>query len=323
DVQMPTMDGFETAALIRQRPRSQHVPILFVTAINTQDRDRSRGYALGAVDYIFTPLIPEILRAKVTVFAELHRKAQQVSRQAAQLAELNSVLAEQLAEIQHLNQDLTRANSELRTETAERRRAEAKLRRAHAKLEERVQKRTVELAQANADLKREVAERQLAERRLEIQYEVTRLIADATTLDEAAPKILRAIAKHLGWEFAELWLVDDSAAGLRRDYSWTDPGLGLARAGRLVKKTVDRRERGEGIAGRVWVGAQPVWMPDLSAEPDAVTTVYTEEAGLCAAVSLPVQSAGHIYGVVNFFSRQTRPLDAEMMQILESLAAQI
>src|SRR6185369_16045264 len=117
DVQMPTMDGFETAALIRQRPRSQHVPILFVTAISTQDRDRTRGYALGAVDYIFTPIVPEILRAKVMVFAELHRQSQQVSRQAAQLAELNSVLAAHLGEIQHLNQDLTRANADLRTET--------------------------------------------------------------------------------------------------------------------------------------------------------------------------------------------------------------
>src|SRR5258708_39283992 len=105
---MPTMDGFETATLIRQRPRSQHVPILFVTAINTQERDRSRGYALGAVDYIFTPLVPDILRAKVGVFADLHRKAQQVARQAAPLTDLNSVLQTQLDEIKQRNEHLTR-----------------------------------------------------------------------------------------------------------------------------------------------------------------------------------------------------------------------
>src|SRR5258708_554361 len=141
DVQMPTMDGFETAMLIRQRPRSQHVPILFVTAIHTQERDRWRGYSLGAVDYIFTPLVPEILRAKVVVFAELHRKAQQVARQAAEVSELNGVLGEQLNAIRQLNEDLTRANAELQTETAERRRAEAKQRPPHPQLEERGQKR--------------------------------------------------------------------------------------------------------------------------------------------------------------------------------------
>src|SRR5579859_6788401 len=135
DVQMPTMDGFETATLIRQRPRSQHIPILFVTAINTQERERSRGYALGAVDYIFTPLVPEILRAKVAVFADLHRKALQVEHQAARLAQLNGVLEAQLAEIRQLHDKQAQINIDLRTETAERRRAEVKLRRASVKLE--------------------------------------------------------------------------------------------------------------------------------------------------------------------------------------------
>jgi signal transduction histidine kinase/DNA-binding response OmpR family regulator len=323
DVQMPTMDGFETAAMIRQRPRSQHVPILFVTAISTQDRDRTRGYALGAVDYIFTPIVPEILRAKVMVFAELHRQAQQLSRQAAQLADLNAVLATQLDEIRDLNLNLTQANTQLRTETGERRRAEAKLRRAHTKLEERVQKRTVELAQANTDLKHEIAERQQAERRLENQNQVTRLVADVPTLDEGIPKILAAIAQHLGWDFGELWIVDDAAGNLRRDYSWTDPRLGVGRVGRLAKKTGDRQERGEGFAGRVWASLKPQWSSDLAAEPNSVSAGYLAEAGLCAGVSLPVQSGGHFYGVNNLFRRTTRPFDPEMLQILESLAAQI
>ncbi len=114
DVNMPMMDGFETAALIRQRPRSEHTPILFVTAINTQERDRARGYALGAVDYIFTPVVPEILRAKVSVFADLSRKNQKIAAQAAQLTQLNEVLKAQLASIQGLNDELNRANAELR-----------------------------------------------------------------------------------------------------------------------------------------------------------------------------------------------------------------
>src|SRR5262245_48319106 len=65
DVVMPEMDGFDTAAMIRQHPRLEHTPIIFLTAFSTSDIDRLRGYKLGAVDYVFAPVVPEILRAKV------------------------------------------------------------------------------------------------------------------------------------------------------------------------------------------------------------------------------------------------------------------
>jgi hypothetical protein len=87
DVSMPIMDGFETAALIRQREQSSHTPIIFVTAINATETHVSRGYSLGAVDYIFSPIIPEILRAKVVVFIELFVKSQQVKRQSEWMRE--------------------------------------------------------------------------------------------------------------------------------------------------------------------------------------------------------------------------------------------
>jgi PAS domain S-box-containing protein len=81
DVSMPIMDGFETAALIRQRQESEHTPIIFVSAINASESHASRGYSLGAVDYIFAPVDPDILRSKVNVFIDLFRKTQQVKRQ--------------------------------------------------------------------------------------------------------------------------------------------------------------------------------------------------------------------------------------------------
>ncbi len=81
DVNMPDLDGFETAALIRQRKRCEHTPIIFLTAF-PDDRFAVRGYQLGAVDFIMTPVIPEILRAKVSVFVDLYRMTLQVKRQA-------------------------------------------------------------------------------------------------------------------------------------------------------------------------------------------------------------------------------------------------
>lgn len=80
DVNMPGMDGFETAAMIREHPRFVKMPIIFVTAVNTTDLDRIRGYEIGAVDYVSVPVIPEILRAKVSVFVELHRKRRELER---------------------------------------------------------------------------------------------------------------------------------------------------------------------------------------------------------------------------------------------------
>ena len=85
DVSMPGMDGFETAALIRKRINSEHTPIIFVTSIGHTENHVSRGYSLGAVDYLLTPIVPEILRAKVSVFVELHLQTELIKHQAEQL----------------------------------------------------------------------------------------------------------------------------------------------------------------------------------------------------------------------------------------------
>ncbi len=85
DINMPGMDGFETASLIRQRKSSAHTPIIFVTSFSTADVEVYRGYALGAVDYLFTPVTPEVLRSKVSVFVELARKNREIRRQSEAL----------------------------------------------------------------------------------------------------------------------------------------------------------------------------------------------------------------------------------------------
>src|SRR5690242_17324375 len=78
DVSMPDIDGFELAEMIREHPRYQRTAIIFISAVHLSDVDRIKGYQRGAVDYISVPVIPELLRAKVSVFAELHRKNQQL-----------------------------------------------------------------------------------------------------------------------------------------------------------------------------------------------------------------------------------------------------
>src|SRR4029077_17970143 len=81
DVNMPDMDGFETASLIRQRPRTPHTPIIFLPA-DPDEMHAARGYSLGAVDYMFSPFLPEVLRTKVKVFVELARMHAEVRQHA-------------------------------------------------------------------------------------------------------------------------------------------------------------------------------------------------------------------------------------------------
>ena len=89
---MPELDGFELAEMIRQHPRFQKTAIIFISAVHLTDVDRLKGYERGAVDYISVPIIPELLRAKVSVFAELHRKARQLEALNQELNRLSNSL---------------------------------------------------------------------------------------------------------------------------------------------------------------------------------------------------------------------------------------
>jgi PAS domain S-box-containing protein len=135
DVNMPGLDGFETASLIHEHPRFEKTPIIFVTAVNVSDMDRLRGYNLGAVDYVMVPVIPEIMRSKVAVLIELFRKRRELQVLNLSLAAANEALqAERAREVNQLNETLRRANAELaatnatlQAEIGERRRAEERM----------------------------------------------------------------------------------------------------------------------------------------------------------------------------------------------------
>jgi len=91
DVRMADLDGFDTAALIRQRRASERTPIIFVTAFGEAEAEMARGYALGAVDFVFSPIAPDVLRNKVAVFVDLHHKSEEIRRQAERLRRLEAL----------------------------------------------------------------------------------------------------------------------------------------------------------------------------------------------------------------------------------------
>lgn len=126
DINMPGMSGFELALMIKKRKKTAHVPIIFLTAYYNEDAHVLEGYDTGAVDYLYKPVNPLVLRSKVAVFADLHRK----------------------------NREAVNANSALSVEIDKRRRAEEELRELNQTLEDRVKARTLELQEQAARLQR-------------------------------------------------------------------------------------------------------------------------------------------------------------------------
>jgi signal transduction histidine kinase len=151
DVKMPGMDGFETAALIHDHPRFETTPIIFVTGVHVTEFDRLKGYKAGAIDYVYIPVVPEILRSKVAVLIELDRQRralQSVNKELAEsirrLEEANYALqSEKTRELEEINarlskanQELSRTNQSLESEVRERIRAENSLKDAVVKRDE-------------------------------------------------------------------------------------------------------------------------------------------------------------------------------------------
>jgi signal transduction histidine kinase len=118
DVSMPDIDGFEVAEMIRQHPRFQKTAIIFISAVHLTDLDRLRGYERGAVDYISVPIIPELLRAKVSVFAELHRRAHQLESMNEELERRAAALKLAEDELRELSAQLMRSQDEERRRIA-------------------------------------------------------------------------------------------------------------------------------------------------------------------------------------------------------------
>ncbi len=126
DVSMPVMDGFETAQMIHAHPRFENTPIIFVTGVHVSELDRLKGYELGAVDYVYVPVVPQILRSKVQVLVELHRQRLELQRLNESLARANTELdkahrklkRESASELAELNRSLAAANARLEAANA-------------------------------------------------------------------------------------------------------------------------------------------------------------------------------------------------------------
>jgi signal transduction histidine kinase len=211
DVQMPDLDGFELAAMIREHPRFQQIALIFVSAIHLSDLDRLRGYEAGGVDYVPVPVVPEVLRAKVRVFAELHRKTRALER-------LNADLEQRVAD-----------------RTADLERSRAALQRLNEELEVRIEQRTREREQALAQL--------FEAQKIDTIGQLTGGVAhDFNNLLMAMLGSLEVLKKRLKDDSASQRLLENALKGAERGAALTQRLLAFARRQELRPEIVDISE---------------------------------------------------------------------------------
>ncbi|HEX8201798.1 MAG TPA: response regulator [Isosphaeraceae bacterium] len=297
DVQMPGMDGFEAAALIRERDRSRHTPIIFLTAFQSTDRQVFHGYALGAVDFLSKPIVPAVLRSKVAVFVELYQKTEQVKRQAAQLYENQRREHHRALAEEKRRWELDRLREEA---AAQRKNAEA-------------------LAQKAEELARTVAERLRAEEQLHERARQQAIVAALgqtalagadlpALLDEAVTQA----ARNLEVEFGRVMELapDGASLGGRAGVGWSPEGLANPTVGSGTAS----------LAGFTLLSGAPVVVEDLATETRFAVTPLLRDHQIASGLSVLIQGRDRPYGTLGVFSARRRAFTRDDIHFLQAIA---
>jgi PAS domain S-box-containing protein len=158
-------------------------------------------------------------------------------------------------------------------------------------------------------------------RHLTAEHVAARALVEAATFAEAAPKILQAICEALGWEHGALWTIDRNRDELRCAEIWTSPSVALPEFTAASRQVTFGR--GVGLPGRVWSGGQPVWIPDVVQDSNFPRAPIAAREGLHGAFGFPVLLRGEVLSVMEFFSREIRAPDEDLLSMLTSVGNQI
>lgn len=167
----------------------------------------------------------------------------------------------------------------------------------------------------------DLTERTRAERRLAAQYEVTRILSTATSLDEAAPLILRAMCESLEWDVGGFWMLDEQRARLRQLAQWHVPSIEPAPFAKLSSEL--EFAPGEGFPGLVLQQGEPQWVPDFAKDPSFPRSAAAATVGLHSAFGFPVFLGSSVLGVAEFFGGEKGGTDEELLQMTAAVGSQI
>lgn len=188
---------------------------------------------------------------------------------------------------------------------------------ANRKLDRKVH----ELESANVALENEIVERKCSERLRTAQYALARVLAEANSLADAAPRVLEAIGDNLGWDWGALWSFDPKTRKLHCGASWCGRGLPLADFDAVSRVMIFTP--GEGRVGRIWQDGTPDWSSDITKRSEVMRCAVAEKAGLHASVAVPIRLDAHCLGVVEFFSRERYECNDAQLDALATIGGQI
>jgi PAS domain S-box-containing protein len=161
----------------------------------------------------------------------------------------------------------------------------------------------------------------VAQRRLTAEHAVTRALVEASTFAEAVPKILEAVCTALGWEHGALWIIDREAEVLSCSQVWPAESLAFPEFHAISRTSTF--PRGMGLPGRVWATTQPAWIRDVIHDPNFPRAGVAAREGLHAAFGFPILLRGEVLGVMEFFSRDIRPPDDDLLSMFASIGNQV
>jgi diguanylate cyclase (GGDEF)-like protein/PAS domain S-box-containing protein len=359
DVNMPGMDGFETARYIRERPKTAHTPIIFLTAY-AEAMEQAKGYSLGAVDCIVTPAIPEILRTKVRVFVELWLMTREARRTEAE--RMTQGMIEALPNpvfVMGANGRYRGVNKAWEAFFAmDRRVAVGKTTRelfAHVPAIADwcdamlcADGKTHEAALPGADGRvREVicykapyggldalegvigtivdiTDRKQAEQRQAMEHAVTRALAEAPGVAEAMETVMRTICTGLGWHYGVRWQWDAQTGLLHRAESWASDAPAIRDFDAAIARAeLEPRDDGTGLASRAFWARKPVWIADIRESTDFRRKADAVEAGLHAGFAFPLLRGNQVLGVMEFFHRDAGEPNPVLVNIAESIGSEV
>jgi len=168
---------------------------------------------------------------------------------------------------------------------------------------------------------RDVTERKRQERRAVAGYAVTRVLAEADSLETATPRILSAICDSLDWEVGAIWRVDEANQTLRSVQIRRAPDGGLPQFEKATREL--KLTKGVGLPGRVWETGEPAWIADIPADTTFPRAKIALEEGLHSAFAFPIRGAAKFMGVVEFFSKEPREPDRDLLAMFDSIGSQI
>ena len=197
------------------------------------------------------------------------------------------------------------------------------LQKAAEELEQRVDTRTKELAESNERLETLISERTETAKRLSTLYDISRILAEGSSLAEATPKILQSVCSSLKMQIGELWELDQTQQLMRCVDVWKSSTESFIEFEHATQGQWNTFQFGVGLPGQVWKKKTPIWISDVLHESNFPRAAAARSVGLHGAFAFPILLNGEILGLMEFFSREVREHDVHTLQLLESIGGQL